>query len=156
MNKRTEDIEQDIKNMTRDRFDRENCGELFDVNFSDELWALLDEKNMEPKDVYDNLGKFATKAVHNLFSTPKSRPQSINDEREIGKAHVSRDMVIVLCFGMKLDFDEANKFLKRVGLAPLYAKNNRDCIIMMCLNSGKSVPETNDELYNEGYAMITK
>ncbi len=59
---------------------------------------------------------------------------------------VSRDKVILLCFGMSLNIDEAQQLLKKSGYAPLYAKDSRDSIIIFSIVNNLSVTITNIKL----------
>lgn len=72
-----------------------------------------------------------------------------------GKRIPSRDKLIALCFGLKLDLDETNRLLKRAGLSELYAKNKRDSIIIFAINSKKSVFIANDVLFENGFEILT-
>lgn len=72
-----------------------------------------------------------------------------------GKKTPSRDKLIALCFGLKLDPDETDRLLKAVGYQPLYAKNKRDSIIIFALNAHKSVFYTNEVLFDNDLEILT-
>ena len=71
--------------------------------------------------------------AYQLFSGVKTSPE--------------RDKVIALLMAMHLDLDEIQSVLKAAGFAPLYPKIKRDSIIIYCIQKGKSVLDTNVELY---------
>ncbi len=60
--------------------------------------------------------------------------------------NISRDKVILLCFGLELSVDEAQQLLKKCGYAPLYARDTRDSIIIFCIENSISVINTNIKL----------
>ena len=66
----------------------------------------------------------------------------------------SRDILIRLCFGFGFGLDEAQKFLKTLGAAPLYARNRRDSIIIHALDNKLSVNRCNDNLYEYGEKIL--
>lgn len=66
------------------------------------------------------------------------------------KKNPSRDILIRLCFGFEFGLDEAQKFLKTLGAAPLYARNRRDSIIIHALDNGLSVNRCNANLDEYG------
>ena len=56
-----------------------------------------------------------------------------------GKRFPSRDKLISLAFGMHLSLTETQQLLKYAGFSPLYPKNERDSIIIWCLNNNYSI-----------------
>lgn len=60
--------------------------------------------------------------------------------------NISRNKVIMLCFGLKLTVDEAQQLLKKSGYAPLYARDTRDSIIIYSLEHHIDVVTTNIKL----------
>lgn len=55
----------------------------------------------------------------------------------------SRDKVIMLSFGMEMDFDETQKFLTMAKYNPLHPKDKRDSIIMYAKYNHHTFIETN-------------
>ncbi|MCR5848092.1 MAG: hypothetical protein K6G75_08240 [Lachnospiraceae bacterium] len=51
-----------------------------------------------------------------------------------GKKKGGRDKIIALCFAAGMNYDETNHALKYSGNNELYAKNNRDAIIIFAFN----------------------
>ena len=70
--------------------------------------------------------------------------------RGVNTKKPSRDKVIMLCFGLKLNVDECQHVLKKGGYAPLYARDTRDSIIVFSINNGISVIKTNIKLEDYG------
>ena len=60
--------------------------------------------------------------------------------------NISRDKVIMICFGLKLTVDEAQQLLKKSGYAPLYARDTRDSIIIYSLEHNISIVNTDIKL----------
>ncbi len=60
-----------------------------------------------------------------------------------GFKNPSRDKVIMLAFGMKMDYEETQKLLIKAKHNPLHPKDRRDSIIMYCLYNNHSFVETN-------------
>ena len=51
-----------------------------------------------------------------------------------GKKKGGRDKIIALCFAAGMDYEEVNHALKYSGNNELYAKNNRDAVIIFAFN----------------------
>lgn len=64
-----------------------------------------------------------------------------------GKKSPSRDKVIALCLGMRLDVEEAQHLLQIAGAAALYPRISRDSIILFALKKGLSAMECDEMLY---------
>ena len=60
--------------------------------------------------------------------------------------NISRDKVIMLCFGLTLTVDEAQQLLKKSGYAPLYVRDTRDSIIIFSLEHHIGIVNTNIKL----------
>ncbi len=60
--------------------------------------------------------------------------------------NISRDKVIMLCFGLNLTVDEAQQLMKKSGYAPLYARDTRDSIIIFSLEHHIGIVNTNIKL----------
>ena len=60
--------------------------------------------------------------------------------------NISRDKVIMLCFGLNLTVDEAQQLMKKSGYAPLYARDTRDSIIIFSLENHIGIVNTNIKL----------
>lgn len=58
-----------------------------------------------------------------------------------GRRNPSRDKIIKLCFGMKLNAKEANQLLESVKFSRLLESDEIDAIAIKCLDNGYSVFE---------------
>ena len=70
------------------------------------------------------------------------------------RSNPSRNVVLRLAFGMKLDLDETRRLLKIASCGDLYPKNARDCVIIHSIINGKSVIDTNIALDENGFESI--
>lgn len=59
----------------------------------------------------------------------------------------SREVLLSVCIGMKLNLDEIQTALKIAKLAPLYPKDERDSIIIFGIEKLQSVMDINNVLY---------
>ena len=79
-----------------------------------------------------------------------------NDAMLQGKTNkkISRDKVIMLCFGLSLTTDETQQLLKKSGYAPLYVRDTRDSIIVFSIANHVSVINTNIKLSEYGLSPL--
>ncbi|MGN0607945.1 MAG: XRE family transcriptional regulator, partial [Oscillospiraceae bacterium] len=108
-------------------FLEKNSDELVNVKLSEYLNELLASRNMEEYEVIKNSGLNRGYA-YQIFE---------------GGKNPSRDKIIGLSFGFKLNFAETQKLLKTAGMRTLYARDERDAIIIFAVKKGCSVIETN-------------
>lgn len=71
-----------------------------------------------------------------------------------GTKRPSRDKIIQLCIGAKLDLESTQKALTLGGVSNLYAKNARDSIVIFSINKNVGVMEINDLLYEFGLPLF--
>jgi transcriptional regulator with XRE-family HTH domain len=71
-----------------------------------------------------------------------------------GTRKPSRDKLIQICFGLRLDVDEAQTLLKTAEKSPLYPKLLRDAAIMRCLHDGKTVLQVQELLDRLGLTLL--
>ena len=132
MKKTTDDLLKVLKssNSVDDYF--EECdSEIFFGELHDMIKYFMVKKNVEKKDVVKRSGLSRTYAYEIIKGTTKS---------------ISRDKVIMICFGLGLTVDEAQQMLKKSGYAPLYARDTRDSIILFSLENKIPVITTNIKL----------
>ena len=67
-----------------------------------------------------------------------------------GEKKPSRDKLIALAFGLHLNAEETQRMLKLGGYSELYARTERDALILFNIHHGKSIGETDDALYERG------
>lgn len=60
----------------------------------------------------------------------------------------SRNKLIALCVGMRLNIEETQQTLKFAGFAPLYPKSKRDSIIIKGIETCQDVYKINTALYD--------
>jgi len=107
--------------------------EFININISEYLNMLIEEKELVKSEVIKSscLDRVYAYQILNGTRTP------------------SRDKLIQFAFGMKLTLDETQTLLKYNGMAPLYAKNRRDSIILFAINERATVIELNIMLDNK-------
>ena len=72
-----------------------------------------------------------------------------------GKKHPSRDILITLSFGLHLDLDDTQRMLKLGGHSELYPRVERDAVIFFAINNGKTVWETDELLFDNGFEPLS-
>ena len=81
---------------------------------------VLDAKRIRLKDVYLAAG------VSESFGSKIIRME---------KHTTNRDLIIRLCLGGRLNWQEANRALKLYGMSELYAKDPRDACVIVAINN---------------------
>lgn len=71
-----------------------------------------------------------------------------------GEKTPSRDKLIALAFGLCLSDQEAQKMLKHSGNRELYARDERDALILFALQHKKNIFETNELLISHNHAFL--
>lgn len=136
MQKSTTELLNELKNFDSFKeYEKINKNSMINKTLSQYLCDLLEEKHLKKSNVIRK-GELNESYAYQMFSGVKSTP--------------SKDKLICLSIGMDLSVDETNSLLKLAGLSPLYPRIKRDSIIIINMNSKKSVVEINEELYNEG------
>lgn len=137
--KSTSNLENELKRSeSLDSFLRENKEELAEDSLPDQIQALLDAKNLSKADVVkeSNLNEIY---AYQILS---------------GARRPSRDKLLCICFAMKATLEETQSLLQRSNYAPLYARNQRDSIIMYALTHDKSIIQLNSDLYDYGEPLV--
>lgn len=83
---------------------------------------------------------------------------------QLGRAYVyqifaddknpSRDKLIALAFGMHLSEEETQQMLKLSGNRELYARDERDALILFSIQRNKNIFETNESLFDHGFPVL--
>ncbi|MER2081604.1 MAG: XRE family transcriptional regulator [Ruminococcus sp.] len=115
-----------------DDYFQENDSEIFFGSLTELIQFFISNKRLEKKDVVRDSGLSRTYA-YEIISGKTNK-------------NISRDKVIMLCFGLHLTVDEAQQMLKKSGYAPLYARDTRDSILIFSLENSISVVNTNIKL----------
>ena len=107
-------------------------------HLADFLMSYIEKKGLKRGDVIkaSQLGEVYAYQILNGIKYPK------------------RDKVICLLFAMGADLEESQTLLKGCGYANLYAKNERDCVLIFAFNNGLSVAETQNKLDKAGLALL--
>ena len=132
MKKSTDDLLRVLKSSdTVDDYFEKCDSEIFFGDMRDIINYFMVKKKVEKKDVVKRSGLSRTYAYEIINGTTK---------------HISRDKVIMVCFGLGLNVDEAQQMLKKSGYAPLYARDTRDSIILFSLENKIPIIKTNFKL----------
>ncbi|MCH3967519.1 MAG: hypothetical protein PHR15_07870 [Atopobiaceae bacterium] len=71
-----------------------------------------------------------------------------------GARHASRDKLIQLAFGLRLDPDDADAMLERGGMSALRAYDRRDVVVAYCLARSTGLAACDDLLWSLGEDTI--
>ena len=116
----------------------ENKEHMLAGTLSGHLNLLLTQKNRSRADVvHDSL--LDRSYVYQIFS---------------GERIPSRDKLIAIAFGLQLTVDETQKLLKLSGNRELYARDERDAVILFSLHKKKNIAQTNDLLFSRNLLIL--
>lgn len=133
--KTTEELRHEIKAATDiDYYLKSNKKNLLTCNLPQYLNILLSQKGISKADVV-RASLLNRAYVYQIFS---------------GEKTPSRDTLIAIAFGLSLSDEEAQTMLKISKNRELYARDERDAIILFALQRNKSVFEANDLLFDHG------
>lgn len=133
--KNTDDLLKDLESARNiDDYISSNKIHFADISLSDYLHKLLKEKNLKQADVIKRSGLQQTYACQ-IFA---------------GTKNPTRDKVLCISFGMGLNLAETQQLLKSCNLPFLYAKHQRDSIIIFAINKKLNIMDTNTLLYERG------
>lgn len=135
----TDELENEIKNASKiEDYLAKNKNNLVTQSLSAHLETLLSQKGIRKSDVVR--GSLLDRTyVYQIFS---------------GKKTPSRDKLIAIAFGMGLSYDETQKMLKLSGNRELYAKDERDAVIMFALHNKKNIYDLNSMLFERGLEAL--
>ena len=116
---------------TYEDFFEQEIEELYFKSIREYLEILLKEKGLRKSEVilHGNLDK---NYAYQIFNGNKTNP--------------SRDKIIMLSFGMKLNLAETRKLLKIACQSDLYVRIPRDSVIIYCINKQLSIIDCNEYL----------
>lgn len=137
--KTTEELSHEIKAAT-DIEDYIKCNKksLNVYNLPEYLNILLSQKGITKADVVrDSL--MTRSYVYQIFS---------------GEKTPLRDKLIAIAFGLHLSDEEAQTMLKISKNRELYARDERDAIILFALQRNKSIYEVNDLLFDHDHKIL--
>lgn len=137
--KTTDELCHEIKAATDiEDFLSKNRENMLTGTLAGHLGALLSQKGMSRADVVRN-SLLDRAYVYQIFS---------------GERMPSRDKLIAIAFGLCLNEEETQKLLKLSGNRELYARDERDALILFSLQRGKSIFETNELLFSHNLAVL--
>lgn len=137
--KETDELNHEIKDATNiEDYLTNNKENMLTHSLPEHLEMLLSQKGIRKADVV--LGSLLDRAyVYQIFS---------------GQKNPSRDKLIAIAFGLRLSDDEAQKMLKLSGNRELYARDERDAIILFALQRKLDIFTVNDLLFKLGVKVL--
>ncbi len=135
MKKSTDELLKQLKTKTNiEEFFKENGSELIFDSLSEMIDFFMNQKGLKKADVVKRsmLGNYA----YSILNGNRKKPE--------------RDKLIMLCFGLRLTADEANRLLKMSSNGELYVRNPRDLVLIYALDRSQSVIEANNKLEELG------
>jgi len=73
-----------------------------------------------------------------------------------GEKHPTRDTVIKLSFGLRLDLETTERLLKLAGHSGFYVRGKRDSILKFAITNGLSIEEADNLLTKHGFSIMTE
>lgn len=137
--KSTDELTHEIKAVTNiEDYLTKNKESMIITSLSEHLNLLLSQKKIRKADVirHSQLGRAY---VYKIFA---------------GEKIPTRDKLIALAFGLNLSDLETQKMLKLSGNRELYARDERDALILFALQRGKTVFEVNELLTDHNLAIL--
>lgn len=135
MKKSTDELLKQLKTKSNiEEFFKENGSELIFDSLSEMIDFFMNQKGLKKADVVKRsmLGNYA----YSILNGNRKKPE--------------RDKLIMLCFGLRLTADEANRLLKMSSNGELYVRNPRDLVLIYALDRNQSVIEANNKLEELG------
>lgn len=72
------------------------------------------------------------------------------------RTNPARDILIQLCFGFEMSFEEAQSFLTSTGAAPLYPRIPRDSVLIYCFQHSLTLTESDILLLENNEPPLSK
>ena len=135
MKKSTDELLKQLKTKTNiEEFFKENGSELIFDSLSEMIDFFMNQNGLKKAEVVKRsmLGNYA----YSILNGNRKKPE--------------RDKLIMLCFGLRLTADEANRLLKMSSNGELYVRNPRDLVLIYALDRNQSVIEANNKLEELG------
>lgn len=136
MDKRsTDDLKQELmKDSDIDSYIKKNERCFSNRSVTELLTAFCKRRNMAKSELARRSG-MSEIYLHQIFS---------------GRRKPSRDKILCLCIGMKLNIEDTEKLLKAAGYAELYPRIRREAIIYHGIVHCTPLDEINDKLFGGG------
>lgn len=123
-----------------DAYLQENKDFLLDCDIKEYLNLFIKEKKLTIKQIAKD-SELSDRYCYQFLSPSNPRIPS-------------REVLLSICIGMKLNLDEIQTALKIAKYAPLYPKNERDCIIIFGIEKLQAVIDVNNVLYEHGFKCL--
>lgn len=137
--KTTDELNHEIKSATDiEDYLAKNKEHMLTSGLSEHLNMLLSQKHMSRAEVVHG-SLIGRTYLYQIFS---------------GEKTPSRDKLIAIAFGLCLSDDETQKMLKLSGNRELYARDERDALILFALQHKKTILETNELLFNRSLSVL--
>lgn len=135
----TDELNHEIKAATDiEDYLKKNKENMLAQSLSEHLNMLLSQKGLSRAEVVR--GSLLDRAyVYQIFS---------------GERTPSRDKLIAMAFGLRLSDDETQTMLKLSGNRELYARDERDALILFAFQRGMSILETNELLFEHNFSVL--
>ncbi len=118
-----------------DSFREQNQPDLVDSNVAKMLGEIIEQKGLSKSQIISD-SQVNRVYAYQIFSGAKDSP--------------NRDKLLALLISMQLSLGEIQDFLKRNGYPALYARSERDAMLIFCIEKGMSVIDINCELFSHG------
>ena len=139
MHKTTDELNHEIKSATDiEDYLVKNKENMLALHLPEYLNKLLSEKGVKKADVVRGslLGRTY---VYKIFS---------------GEKVPSRDKLLAIAYGLGLSDEETQQMLKLSGNRELYARDERDALILFSLQRKESIFKVNERLDEHGFAIL--
>ena len=137
--KSTDELSHEIKDVRNiEDYLNKNKEHMIMTDLSEHLNMLLSLKKLKKADVV-RASLLDRTYVYKIFA---------------GEKNPTRDKLIALAFGLHLSDLETQKMLKLSGNRELYARDERDALILFSLQRNKTVFEVNELLIDHGLAIL--
>lgn len=137
--KTTDELNHEIRTATDiEDFLENNRENMLTDSLAGYLNTLLSQKRISRADVVRN-SLLDRAYVYQIFS---------------GEKMPSRNKLIALAFGLRLSDTEVQKMLKLSGNRELYARDERDALILFSLQRKKTILETNELLFSHKLPVL--
>lgn len=137
--KSTDELSHEIKDVRNiEDYLNKNKKHMIMTDLSEHLNMLLSLKKLKKADVV-RASLLDRTYVYKIFA---------------GEKNPTRDKLIALAFGLHLSDLETQKMLKLSGNRELYARDERDALILFSLQRNKTVFEVNELLIDHGLAIL--
>lgn len=137
--KSTEELNHEIREATDiEDYLKTNRNNMITGTLAGYLNALLEQRKISKADVVRE-SMLDRAYVYQIFS---------------GERTPSRDKLIALAFGLRFTVEETQKMLKLSCNRELYARDERDALILFALNQRWPVLKTNELLYDHGFTVL--